>query len=139
MKKSHFTCFFLLLLMLFLAACTPVDLRSQTSTSLQIEFDGKNCLPLESIVPPREDIQVQISNSGQIGITWIIAIPPFNPSLPTNESTSIIFSKFIASGTTETTQFKSPALPARYDTFCILENPEQAVMLQYLLVVRPDD
>ncbi len=138
MKIQKHTFIFVFLFLLLLTACKPVDLRSQSSESIKIVFNGSQCTPLESIVPPKEDIQLELINNSSTDFTWIIAIFPLNENMTLDDSSNIYFSVKVPSEESKLTEFVSPALPARYDTYCVADTPDQKLILGYLLVVNPD-
>ncbi len=138
MKIPKHTCILFSLFLLLLTACKPVDLRSQTSKSMEIEFNGSQCTPLESIVPPQENIQLKLVNKSNTVFTWVIAIFPMDENTTLEDSSNIYFSVNVLPEESKSTEFVSPALPARYDTYCIADTPAQNLILGYLLVVNYD-
>ena len=127
----------LIFFLLFFTGCKPEDLRMMTSNSIIIEFDGEQCLPLESFVPPNEDIFVSIKNSSTLDFTWHVIIFPISESIGLNDPKNTIFSAKVPAGEQMDFNFTSPKLTARYDTLCVPDLHPEKRILKYLLVVDP--
>ena len=134
----NFLKFTILIIFLFLfSGCKPEDLRMMTSNSINIEYNGEQCLPLESFVPPNEEIAVSIRNTSAFDFTWHVVIFPISESIELNDPENTIFSASVPAGQQLDFFFTSPKLTARYDTLCVPDlNPENRI-LKYLLVVDP--
>ena len=127
------TFFFLLVF----TGCKPEDLRMMTSNSIDFEYNGEQCLPLESFVPPNEDITVSIKNTSTFDFTWHVIIFPISESIGLNDPENTLFSASVPAGQQLDFHFTSPKLTARYDTLCVPDlYPEKRIM-KYLLVVDP--
>jgi hypothetical protein len=108
-----------------------------TSNSIEIEYTGEQCLPLESFVPPNEEITVSIKNSSTYDFTWYIIIFPISESIGLNDPGNTIFSASVPIGQQLDFNFTSPKLTARYDTLCVPDLYPEKRILKYLLVVEP--
>lgn len=127
----------LIIILILLSGCKPEDLRTMTRSSIKIEFNGEQCLPLESLVPPNEEIAVSIKNTSPFDFTWHVIIFPISESIGLNDPENTIFSASVPAGQQLDFVFTSPKLTARYDTLCVPDlNPEKRI-LKYLLVVDP--
>jgi len=117
--------------------CKPDDLRKMSSKSISIEYNGEQCLPLESIVPSNEEIIVTISNTSNHDFTWYVVIFPLNEKHDLNDKDNTFFSASVPAGENQEFSFISPVLTARYDTLCVEDDAPDQRILKYLLVVNP--
>jgi len=135
MKRSILILFCLFSLMI--PGCKPDDLRKMSSKSISIEFNGEQCLPLESIVPSNEEIIATISNTSNQDFTWYVVIFPLNEKHDLNDKDNTYFSASVPAGEIKEFSFNSPVLTARYDTLCVKDDATDQRILKYLLVVNP--
>lgn len=127
----------LIIFLILLSGCKPEDLRIMTSNSINIEFNGEQCLPLESFVPPNEEIAVSIKNTSSFDFTWHVIIFPISESIELSDPENTIFSASVPAGQQLDFKFTSPTLTARYDTLCVPDLHPENRILKYLLVIDP--
>ncbi len=127
----------LIILIFTISGCKTQDFRALASQSISIDYSGTTCQPLESIVPNDEEIDVNISNTSETGITWVVTVSPSAEKIDYQDMYNTIFFTHVSAGDSITTNFHSPKLTARYNVFCIPDNSDMGIMLQYLLVVKP--
>lgn len=129
--------FLLCFICMTIHACKPDDLRNMASKSITIEYNGEQCLPLESIIPSEEEIIVSISNTSNHDFTWYVVIFPLNEKHDLKDKDNTIFSASVPAGEKQEFSFISPVLTARYDTLCVPDDSTDKRILKYLLVVNP--
>ncbi|MHB8134229.1 MAG: hypothetical protein ACYDH1_08410 [Anaerolineaceae bacterium] len=122
---------------LMIIGCKPDDLRNMASKSFSIEYNGEQCLPLESIVPSNEEISVSISNTSDHDFTWYVVIFPINEKHDLKDKDNTFFSASVPAKKIMEFTFTSPVLTARYDTLCVADDASDKRILKYLLVVNP--
>lgn len=121
-----------------ISGCKSENIRTMTSDSIKIEYNGEQCLPLESFVPPDKEITVSINNSSNFDFSWYIIIFPIEDSIELKDPENTIFSAHVPSGQKLDFEFISPKFPARYDTLCVQDLFPDKRTLKYLLVVDPN-
>jgi hypothetical protein len=128
---------FAILFTLAVSGCKADNLREMSSKSISIEFNGEQCLPLESFVPAGEEISVKFSNTSKTNLSWYIVIFPIDDERELTDQENVYFSESVPSGEEKEFQFIPPKLTARYETYCVPEDSPDQRILKYLLVVEP--
>ncbi len=131
---------FMLICTLFLVSCSlQEDPRAMASIQISLTYDGERCQPYESFVPLGEQIQITINNETDLDITWYLVFSSIEGEFKDQNPDNILALAKAPSGQITTTEFKSPYLPGRYDSFCVRDNDSSIRALTYLSVVQPYD
>ncbi|HMD90747.1 MAG TPA: plastocyanin/azurin family copper-binding protein [Anaerolineaceae bacterium] len=136
-KKVGLVAIIVLLIGLFLAACSGGGSSSSGSTSIQTSMSEFAYSPNSWTVPAGQKITLTLVNKGTVEHDWVLMKESVTPPFSSANQSNVIFSAKTAAGATNVVTFTAPSSAGEYEVVCDVPGHLEAGMMGKLTVVQP--